>query len=62
MNLRTIRYWAIYVPERRSIVCGFRTKKEMKKRYPRGIPIGCVLVKMIGHYLPARRGDSRSKE
>lgn len=51
MNLRTIICWAVYNPKRKSIVNGFRTKKEMKRFYSAGIPIGCVLVKMKGHYV-----------
>lgn len=51
MNLRTITCWAVYNPKRRSIVNGFRTKKAMKEHYPLGTPIGCVLVKLKGHYV-----------
>lgn len=54
MNLRTITCWVVYNPKRRSIVNGHRTKKDIKRYYPAGIPIGCVLVKMKGHY-PAPR-------
>lgn len=61
MNLRTITCWAVYHPKRRSIVNGFRTRKEFKEHYSAGIPIGCVLVKMKGHYvrqLPQNGRDS----
>ena len=52
MNLRTITCWAVYNPRGRRIVTGFRTRKEFKEFYSSGIPIGCVLVKMKGHYIP----------
>lgn len=52
MNLRTITSWAVYYPKGKSIMAGFRTKKDLKRRYPLGIPIGTVLVKMQGHYHP----------
>lgn len=55
MNLRTIRCWSVYNPKRRVIVAGFRTKKEMNAHYSAGIPIGCVVVRMTGHYLPPRK-------
>lgn len=58
MNLRTIKFWAVYHPGRRSIVNGFLTKKALKKHYPLGIPIGTVLVQMKGHYV--RRASTRS--
>jgi len=31
-------------------VNGHRTKKDLKRFYSAGIPIGCVVVKMNGHY------------
>lgn len=61
MKLRTIICWAVYNPKRRSIVNGHRTKKDLKFYYPGGIPIGCVLVKMKGHYVQ-RRMNSRAEE
>lgn len=51
MNLRTITCWAVYNPARRSIVNGHRTKKDLMRFYPSGIPLGCVLVKMKGNYV-----------
>lgn len=54
MNLRTITCWVVYRPKARSIVNGFRTRKELKAHYSLGIPIGCELVKMKGQYLQAR--------
>ena len=60
MNLRTIKCWAVYNPKRRIIVNGFRTKKEMEAHYSAGIPIGCVLVKLKGHY-PAPRISPREQ-
>ena len=63
MNLRTIACWVVYNPKRRSIVNGFRTKKELLNHYGANvIPIGCVLVRMKGNYVPPRstdRGNSR---
>lgn len=56
MSLRTIICWAIYHPKRRRIVTGFRTRKDIKAYYTAGIPIGCLVVKMKGHYL--RRMES----
>lgn len=54
---RTITCWAVYRPKVRAIITGFRTKKEMKRFYSAGIPIGCVVVKMQGHYAnPSNRG------
>jgi hypothetical protein len=50
MNLRTITCWVVYNPKRRAIVNGHRTQKELKTYYSAGIPIGCVIVKMKGHY------------
>lgn len=55
--LRTIKCWSVYNPKRRSIVNGFRTKKAMKEWYPTGIPIGCVVVQLTGHYHPPRTND-----
>lgn len=53
MNLRTIKFWAIYDPEQKHLVTTRLTKKELVKRAH--MPHGCVLVKMVGHYLPPRR-------
>lgn len=54
MNLRTIICWVAYDPKRRRILNGFRTQKEFRNHYAAGIPIGCVLVKMKGHYVPPK--------
>lgn len=56
MNLRTIRCWAVYRPKSRAIVNGFRTRKDMKRHYSAGIPIGCVVVKLTGHYAASQPG------
>jgi hypothetical protein len=52
---RTITCWTIYSPKRRVIVNGFRTKKDLKAHYSAGVPLGCVVVKMKGHYLGPRK-------
>lgn len=59
MNLRTITCLVVYSPKRRAIVNGFRTKKDLIRWFPDGVPMGCVVVKMKGHYL--RRIDSAAK-
>ena len=58
MNLRTITCWVVYNPKRRSIVNGHRTKKDFNKFYGGRIPIGCVMVKMTGHYVRPNRSRS----
>jgi len=54
VKLRTIQCWAVYNPKRKAIVNGFRTQKDMRSYYSAGIPIGCVVVKMKGNYVPRR--------
>lgn len=49
--IRTIKCWAVYRPEKRVIVSGFRTKKDLKAYYSGYLlPIGTVLVQMKGTY------------
>jgi hypothetical protein len=62
VNLRTIICWVAYNPKRRRIVNGFRTKKEFSRHYTAGIPIGCVLVKMKGNYVPREPQSSGEKQ
>lgn len=57
MKLRTIKVLAVYNPKKRIIVNGFRTKKEMDTYYSAGVPIGCVVVEMKGHY--GDHGDAK---
>lgn len=59
MSLRTITCVAVYDHKRRSIVAGFRTKKELERHFPDGVPLHLVVVKMKGHYL--RRPSTRGK-
>lgn len=55
MNLRTIRLWAVYDPERHVIVTGGATKPlVLPSKYP-----GCVLVKMTGFYVPKKKAKPR---
>lgn len=50
-----ITCFALYDPERRSIVNVHRTEKDLKKYYAGRIPLGCVVVKMTGQYSAVAR-------
>lgn len=50
MSLRTLKYWAIYDPERGVIVDGATTKTDAEVFRNRQYE-GCVLVRMRGHYV-----------
>lgn len=56
MNLRTIRFWAIYNSTRKEIIAEARTKKLLIERWGdmKDSP-WCYFVKMKGQYLKKRR-------